>query len=279
MTNYLVKTVAAVVVLLSALSAGPPPRGPAQASGGGPSKPMSRPTSKPAVMPFVTITKTDGNIVKGKLADAEWNKVKIIVVKDEQLIPWYEIAKISNGLTRAKVLETFRKDHAGDLCPDCDGFHFKLCETCKGTGRTPESSKDCPTCKGEFLVDCPTTRCANGQITCPMTCLKLSEGKWIDKDGTKVCEYHIGGKSFSWDETHVGELVVFEAWEWVNKGRCPLCHGTTTVPDGACLGTGKVPCPEDVRRLKAATCKDCEYGDITCKTCKGSGLKAPSTQP
>lgn len=233
------------------------------------------PTAKPPAQPVVTLTKTDGTTVKGKLLEARWDKVKLAAGKDEQEIPWHDISKISNGLTRNKALDAFRKDHADAACPDCNGFGFHRCETCKGTGHVPESAKDCPTCKGELLVDCKTPKCDKGRLPCPNTCLKRGEGNWIMRDGKKVREFKSGSKTFWWSENHLGELIVREGTDYVDKGKCPTCGGTTTIPDPACLGAGKLPCPDDVKR-DAPACKDCQFGDVACKACTGTGVK-PTT--
>lgn len=247
---------------------GGPPRGP---SGGPPSAPKPAPT-KPA--PNVVVTKKDKSTVRGQLIASDPASVTIKTKDAEESIPWSDIATISNGFTHAKALEQYRKDHGDNLCDTCHGEGKVRCDTCKGTGHDPASGKDCATCKGELLVDCKTPKCDKGQIPCTnKNCLKRSEGRWYERDGKMVRDFPTSKGTAWYSEGHAGHLIVKEGDVWNDKGICPTCNGKQTVADPACEGTSKRSCPECTKREGAEKCKDCENGEVACKTCNGTGMK------
>ena len=51
-----------------------------------------------------------------------------------------------------------------------------------------------------------------------------------------------GGGSQSWNQNHVGEVIVMQNGHAVNMGACKVCGGTTKVECHACKGQGKQAC-------------------------------------
>lgn len=230
--------------------------------------------------PVVTVNRKGKTALKGELLEARPADIKIKTKGmgggadgEEIVVPWSEIVSVSNGLTRAKSLEAFTKDHGDQLCPTCRGKTNVRCETCKGTRHPPAAAKDCATCKGEMLVDCTTPKCTKGMVKCPNTCLKLGEGTWTEKEGKHV-RIWVTPKGSSWiSDGHLGELIKKDGDNYVPAGKCPTCDGKMVVPDPACDGTSKRTCPECLKRAGEA-CKECTDGRTECKTCAGSGMKA-----
>ncbi len=77
---------------------------------------------------------------------------------------------------------------------------------------------------------------------CPATCLKANDPRWQrlpdkgDELWIKFPNNHNGWQA--WSRHHIGELVVYEHGDPVNKGTCPTCNGTgkvTPLKDGAPL--------------------------------------------
>jgi len=134
--------------------------------------PVTPAEPKPPPPPFVAVTKTDGSIVKGLLTASDPGALTLTppappgqAANDPVVIKWPEITKVSNGLTRQKVLDQWKSERKDQLCADCKGEGAVLCATCKGTAHDPAKlPKDCATCKGELLVDCKAPRCDKGQI-------------------------------------------------------------------------------------------------------------------
>jgi hypothetical protein len=88
-----------------------------------------------------------------------------------------------------------------------------------------------------------TLRCYMAGI-CPANCLKANDPRWGHLDGKPANELWIkfpdsDGHSWqAWSQNHIGQLIVYEGGHAVNKGTCPTCNGTGTVPvlkDGAPL--------------------------------------------
>src|SRR5450759_1959876 len=113
------------------------------------------------------------------------------------------------------------------------------------------NEKVCFECKGQGTVACRAPGCTNGQVDCPEPCLKLSKGAWIhmtvaghdpselwqkfpNKNGQ--CGYQ------TWNQDHVGEVIVYTNGVAVNIGECKVCGGTTKVTCPVCKGTGKQVC-------------------------------------
>lgn len=231
---------------------------------------MAQATSKP--VPIVIVTKADGTTARGKLISAEWDKVILSADGQDVTLKWHEISRLSNGLTRAKVIEEFKSANKGKLCESCQGNHDTRCDSCKGTSHLAAAVADCTTCKGELLVKCKSPGCKDGQIPCPAPCLKLSQGRWIERDGKRIREFKSPGGTWFFSDAHLGELIVQEQGKWVSKGACPTCSGKQTLPDPACEATSKIPCPTH-SKATSEPCPKCDHGRIVCTTCTGSGLK------
>jgi hypothetical protein len=78
-----------------------------------------------------------------------------------------------------------------------------------------------------------TLRCYQKGI-CPGNCLKMSTPGWhhmTGQDPKKLfMTFTYPGGSQSWSTNHLGEVIVYEHGHPVSKGKCPICHGTGTVP-------------------------------------------------
>jgi len=237
---------------------------------------------KPPPAPYVNVTRTDGTVVKGHLTASDPAGVTVVPpsppgkdANEPVVIKWPDVTKVSNGLTRAKVLEQWRGDQTlrGQLCADCKGDGRVVCVTCKGTAHDPAKlPKDCATCKGELLVDCPVPKCDKGQVRCPRPCLKLTDPGWFTKDGKKWRRFPEKGGFFEVSEGHAGEIVVTDKEGRKSTVPCPLCGGKTTVDCAVCHGVGKVPCPTCSKNDAAPKCPDCDKGLQICKTCEGAGI-------
>lgn len=85
--------------------------------------------------------------------------------------------------------------------------------------------------KGESAAH--TLRCYRAGI-CPGNCLKLSMPGWhrmADKDPKLLwMTFPFPKGSNSWSTNHLGEVIVYEKGEPVNKGKCTICKGTGKVP-------------------------------------------------
>src|SRR5436190_14388918 len=79
----------------------------------------------PAKPVNVTVIKTDGSNVRGQLNAFDLKGVTVQkLVKnqpsgDQVTIAWADIKSVSNGLTRAKAIEQWKKEHPEDLCETC----------------------------------------------------------------------------------------------------------------------------------------------------------------
>ena len=238
-------------------------------------------SAKPA--PIVTITKSDGATVRGNLESSDPDQVTVRPMAaagggrgEPIVVPWKEIVRVSNGLTRAKALEQWKGENLGKLCGDCRGNRATRCGDCKGVAHDPAASKDCRTCKGEMLVACKAKTCDAGKADCPDPCLKFSVGTWTtDANGFRTRWWAVKGGKQGVTQNHLGELITVSGLNQIdNKGKCPRCGGTTKVECATCLGTAQVPCATCRASKTATDCAKCEAGDVECATCKGSGLKA-----
>jgi hypothetical protein len=245
--------------------------------------PNKTPASKPA--PVVTVTKTDGTLVRGQIVSSDPDQVVVKpalkagekIAGDDVAIAWKEIKIVSNGLTQKKALEAWKEEHAKELCDKCGGERVVTCPTCKGTGHDPKSSKECKTCNGAMEVKCKAPKCKEGKIPCPKPCLKLSEGHWIKKeDGKRWRVFSIrGGASFQYSEGHLGQLITLDKDGTPHAGAmCTTCEGKGEINCPECHGTAKVPCKTCKANADAPKCADCEgAGFKKCVACDGSGLK------
>src|ERR1017187_5084649 len=114
------------------------------------------------------------------------------------------------------------------------------------------NEKVCFACKGEGTVACLVPGCTNGQVDCPGPCLKLSKGAWIHMtvaghDPSELWQQfpNLSGQGGyqSWNQNHVGEVIVYKNGVAVNVGKCRVCGGTSKVTCSVCRGTGRQTCP------------------------------------
>lgn len=226
----------------------------------------------------VTVTKVGGKVLSGTLTATDLDGIHVQYgPKAEVLdIPWSDVKSLSNGMTHAKFVAEWKTEHANQLCDKCHGERFVQCPDCKGTGIDPKQKTECATCKGSGSAGpCPTKGCVDGKIDCPQPCLKLSQGQWKLKNGEHWREFRgRNGDTYSWSEHHLGELIVTEKGEPVNKGKCPTCNGTGKIGDPVCKGTGHKACP-DCKGVgfTGPACPTCDHGRVKCQECKGTGLK------
>ena len=113
------------------------------------------------------------------------------------------------------------------------------------------NEKVCFECKGQGTVACRAPGCTNGQVDCPEPCLKLSKGAWIHMtvaghDPSELWQKFPNkngqGGYQTWNQDHVGEVIVYKNGVAVNIGGCKVCGGTTKVTCPVCKGTGKQVC-------------------------------------
>lgn len=105
----------------------------------------------------------------------------------------------------------------------------------------------CPECAGEGFISCPA-HCNHGKVRCPASCLKKDDPGWMPGQEGKtwmVFPSHKPGANAGhmWSTLHIGQLIVYEDGEPVNKGVCQTCHGTSVVDCKKCDGQGMLVCP------------------------------------
>ena len=114
------------------------------------------------------------------------------------------------------------------------------------------NEKVCFECRGQGTVACLVPGCTNGEVDCPGPCLKLSKGVWIHMNVAghdpkelwqKFPNMNGQGGYQAWNQTHVGEVIVYKNGVAVNIGKCKVCGGTGKVKCDVCKGTGKQTCP------------------------------------
>jgi hypothetical protein len=238
-----------------------------------------KPPPRPEPPQPVNVVKTDGKVVGGLLTKTDHSGLTVKPIKggDELMIPWYDVKSTSNSMTRATWLAKFKKLNADKLCNKCKGDALMQCPDCKGTGVDPAQAKACEKCKGTGGVGpCPNKNCKDGKIDCPNTCLKLSQGPWV-KDGDMTIRKFPdkdGHGWHGWSTHHLGELIVKENGEYVNKGTCPTCGGTTKIDDPICKGKGVKLCPDcKGNGVIGPADPACDHGFVKCDECKGTGLQ------
>jgi hypothetical protein len=240
-------------------------------------------------LPIVTVRQSDGTAVRGRLSASDPDGVTVEPfgkrghpAPDPVTIPWKQIKWMSNGLTQAKALAQWKHEHVGQLCDTCHGDRTVACPTCKGTGRDPAARKNCRTCHGTMEVVCKAPRCKDGKIPCPGQCIKRYEGNWVKKDGKTVRYFQKGNLTYWISDAHIGQVfeVNPKTGQLEDKGKCPICGGTTYVDCPVCHGTGKIPCPTCVAAKNAPACPaGCDDGRVRCPTCEGTGLKKAEKGP
>jgi hypothetical protein len=237
--------------------------------------PREKPAAAPR-QPTVTVTTKDGKTVRGTLesADPDHVTVKPSPKAEPVEISWDDITRVTNGLTREKVIEQYKKDHPDKLCKDCGGDGVAACATCHGTGFDPTQLTTCPECNGAGVTgECPR-KCEDGKIDCPKPCLKLTQGVWKMKEGKRWRDFRGRDGTMSISEGHLGELIEMENGNPTNKGKCPTCGGTTQAACETCGGLSMMLCTKcEFLGKVGPPCGSCKNGGVECKTCGGSGIK------
>ena len=114
------------------------------------------------------------------------------------------------------------------------------------------NEKVCFECRGKGTVPCLVPGCTDGEVDCPGPCLKLSKGTWIHmtvaEHGSNELWQKFPNKKGqagyqSWNQDHVGEVIVYTNGVAVNIGKCKVCGGTGKVTCSVCNGTGRQTCP------------------------------------
>lgn len=233
---------------------------------------------------LVTITYVDGHLEKGIVVVQNVDKVVLRVIEGNNHldipVPWSKISKISNGLTHASVVETWKLENKDRLCPECAGDRVVPCKKCLGGGLMARALISCAACKGTGSGKCPAKGCENGQVPCPGKCMKLYEGKWVKgKDDLLWHRFYTKGSWVDWNERHCGDVIEVVDNKVVNSGPCPICNRTTRVPCQVCNGKGVGNCalckgnkevPQPGPDRKCDVCQGAKT--IACPWCKGTGL-------
>ncbi len=235
------RSVVLVVLALLTLSAATLVRGQVEAK---PAKPAA---AKPA--PIVTITKTDGSLVRGRLTSSDPEQVTLQLVAagkpaaegETVNVSWRDVTRVSNGLTRAEAVEAFKAAHAGQLCGTCHGSAMIACATCKGTAHDPAAGKDCKTCGGELLVDCEASATL-ARRAAAQAVPEEGRGRVDDAERRERCSApRRGSTSMYFSERHIGELIYVKNGEVVGEGKCTACGGTSIAVCATCGGNRKTP--------------------------------------
>lgn len=232
--------------------------------------------------PYVVVTRIDKSQIKGHLVASDLETISVRepapptqAPNDPVVIPWTEVSKVSNGLTRQKVIDKWKVEQPDKLCETCKGQGVNTCETCKGTAHDPAALKGCKTCGGKLLVTCKAPGCREGKIRCPNRCIKPDDPGWITRaDGSKFRRLKVKDNVQELTENNIGEIIVIKKLgEPPTLEPCPTCGKTGKLDCPTCKGAAKVPCPTCVANTTAPKCPDCEKGATPCKTCEGTGMK------
>jgi hypothetical protein len=235
-------------------------------------------TAAPAPVERVTVKKADGTTVAGELISADHDAVFVTPAgkKDAVMVPWKDVASVSNGLTRGLAVNQWKAKRKGQLCNTCKGDRTVKHEACGGTGVDPAAKQPCAACKGAGTAGkCTNPKCKDGKVDCPAPCLKRSVGKWVVHQGIMSREVKVSSKmTYYIHEPHVGELFEVNKNGYVNKGDCPTCQRATKVDCNTCNGRASLPC-KSCRGVGVTgpACKGCKEGQVACAPCKGSGLR------
>lgn len=231
---------------------------------------------KPQKVARVTIVNIDGKTVAGEMVEASPAGVSVRTSPkvDAVLVPWAEIKRTSNGLTRQPVVDHWKRRKPTLLCETCQGNGTRKCETCQGSGVDPAQAKACETCHGAGDVGkCP--KCPDGKVACPSPCSKAESFSGAkDADGKRWRTFRGKSGTMRISDGHVGEQVVMEKGDPVMKGKCATCDGTTRVDCPLCQGSAKKACSACQGGGKTGPiCMACQAGRTVCEACRGSGLK------
>ncbi len=203
-------------------------------------------------------------------------------------IPVEKIRSVDGG-TIDEFLKAWKEKHADELCPTCGGDCTLACKKCDGTGVLADTKVPCKKCNGAGKIPCTEKNCKDGQVPCPGSCLKLSEGEWVkgkplEVKGKKVIKRAGDNQLWimfwwkdgccAWSEGHVGEIIKTGDGRPKNLGKCPVCKGKGTVPCKICQGKGELECPVCKGEKEVSPpCDACKNGKVNCPDCAGRGLK------
>lgn len=234
----------------------------------------------------VMLTPTDGKAISGELIKANRDQVVLKVgegdAANETVFSWDKIKKISNGLTREKILQEWAKENPEKVCADCKGEGKVICPKCNGKSFLVDQEKvACTKCAGTGLMPCSNFACKLGKIPCDGDCLKPTEGNWVKgKDNLLWRRFVYPGGFAEWSEHHYGEVIKMQAGRPVNLGKCPKCQGTLKMNCPVCGGKVTIACTAcKGTKMMVPNCPDCKDGKIVCPSCKGTGEKAPKQDP
>ncbi len=231
----------------------------------------------------IVIVTHAGKTIKGELVDADENHLRYKPnPKTDEIasIDWTDIKRVSNGITRQKVIDDIKKLLPDRVCDPCHGDGKLDCSKCHGTGVDPASAMDCDQCKGvSTLGKCP--KCKEGKIPCTERCIKHAsfEGKPKDAEGKRWMRVkHTKGNGYTnISDAHIGEIYVFNNDGSVNLlGKCAICDGTALIQCTLCKGKATRDCPKCIAGKTGPACSDCKEGKVECKDCSGVGLKKKS---
>ena len=118
---------------------------------------------------------------------------------------------------------------------------FDACERCMGTG----------------ALSCGAEGCAYGQVRCTASCLKLDDPGWqhLEVEGHPASDLWMrfdndDGGWTAWTQNHRGELIEKVDGHWVNKGPCPVCHGSGRMTCPVCQGKKRCPICDGEGKLR-----------------------------
>src|SRR6476659_1446392 len=112
------------------------------------------PQQQGSKQPVVTVICKDGKTVRGTLESADPNELvlKTVPKGEQEKVAWSDITRVSNGLTREKAIEQFKKDHPDDICKVCGGDGMAPCASCHGTGFDQAKLVACDQCGGSGII-------------------------------------------------------------------------------------------------------------------------------
>lgn len=231
----------------------------------------------------IIITKTDGSTLRVELISFDIDSIQVRNPGERgEFVPievaWNDVLKTSlANVTYQKVQDQWKIAHRAELCLTCDGNRVVLCEICRGTHHDPsELPKDCTSCAGVLMTICKGPKCTNGKIPCTnANCLKLTDGKWVDRDGSKARSFaYTGGVAWVSDKSLGHVVTVDPRTGAVNSSQvCPVCSGATILECPVCDGRALVPCQTCTNRKVALCSSDCDKGRTLCHDCGGTGVR------
>ena len=151
-----------------------------------------------------------------------------------EAVKLYNSRKFPQAIT---ALEKFKKDGTDNVD---SGMYLAACyqQTKKYDAALKEYdrlAKDAPLISQKRKAEqaAHTLRCYRAGI-CPGNCLKMSMPGWQHLPGQDpkllFMKFPVSNGYNSWSTHHLGEVIVYDKGEPVNKGKCPICKGTGHVP-------------------------------------------------